>query len=61
MANSTGNTCGRQLAFGPNDCYNGPYESYKTSATPVSDLLNDTFEQLHYGLSLNNHDDLFPL
>ena len=43
------------------DFYNGPYKSYKTSETPVSQILNDTFERLHYGLSLNNHDKLFNL
>ena len=43
------------------DFYDGPYESYKTSTTPISNILNDTFEKLHYGLTLNNHDSLFNL
>ena len=40
--------------------YNGVYESYK-SATPVAEILNNTFEKLHYGLSKNDHDSLFHL
>ena len=41
-------------------CYGGNYDSYKTS-TPLSQILNNTFENLHYNLSMNDHDNLFNL
>ena len=37
------------------DFYGQPVESYKT-ATPVAQILNSTFDKLHYSLSLNDHD-----
>ena len=46
------------------DVYTGPYESYKTASNaciPVLLILNSTFDKLHYGLTLNDHDNLFNL
>ena len=50
----------KQVQLDMNEFYNTPYESYMT-ATPLSTVLNSTFDQLQYNITLNDHDSLFHL
>ena len=43
------------------DFYSAQYETYKSTSTPVTQILNNTFDKLHYGLSMNDHDTFFSL